>query len=90
MSKFKYNPSLYTPDVFGIISDIIVDKIGVDYEDVTPEADCVNDLGFDSLDSVEVVMCIENEFGISIDDKKWYSCRKVQDAVNLVKKLLNE
>lgn len=89
-TKFTYNPSLYPPNLFESIRNIIADVIGVDYYEITPESDCVNDLGFDSLDSVELVMNIEKEFGISIDDSEWYSCRTVKDTVNLVNKLLNE
>ena len=90
MKKFTYNPSLYPPNLFETIRNIIADVVGNDYYEITPESDCVNDLGFDSLDSVELVIKIEKEFGISITDKEWYSCRKVQDVVNLVNKLLNE
>ena len=52
------------------VKDIIVDKLGVDEADVKPEASFTNDLGADSLDTVELIMEFEKEFGISIPDDK--------------------
>lgn len=50
------------------VKNIIVDKLGVDAEEVTPEKSFTNDLGADSLDTVELIMEFEKEFGISIPD----------------------
>lgn len=50
------------------VKDIIVEKLGVDESEVTPEANFVSDLGADSLDTVELVMEFEKEFGIEIPD----------------------
>ena len=52
------------------VKAIIVDKLGVDEADVNPEASFTNDLGADSLDTVELIMEFEKEFGISIPDDK--------------------
>ena len=50
------------------VTKIIVDKLGVDESEVTPEASFINDLGADSLDTVELIMEFEKEFNISIPD----------------------
>lgn len=52
------------------VKEIIVDKLGVDEAEVKPEASFTNDLGADSLDTVELIMEFEKEFGISIPDDK--------------------
>ena len=52
------------------VTDIIVDKLGVDASEVTPDASFTNDLGADSLDTVELIMEFEKEFDISIPDEK--------------------
>ena len=52
------------------VKEIIVDKLGVEEENVTPEASFTNDLGADSLDTVELIMEFEKEFGINIPDDK--------------------
>ena len=57
------------------VKAIIVDKLGVDEAEVKPEASFTNDLGADSLDTVELIMEFEKEFGISIPDDKWSSRR---------------
>ena len=60
---------------------IIVDKLGVDEAEVKPEASFTNDLGADSLDTVELIMEFEKEFGISIPDDKAEKIATVGDAV---------
>ena len=52
------------------VSKIIVEKLGVDEAEVTPEASFTNDLGADSLDTVELIMEFEKEFGVSIPDEQ--------------------
>ncbi|RUM88010.1 MAG: acyl carrier protein, partial [Thermovibrio sp.] len=51
------------------VKEIIADRLGVDPDEVTPEASFVEDLGADSLDTVELVMALEEEFGIEIPDE---------------------
>lgn len=63
------------------VKNIIVDKLGVDAEEVTPEKSFTNDLGADSLDTVELIMEFEKEFGISIPDNQAEKISTVGDAI---------
>ena len=63
------------------VKAIIVDKLGVDEADVKPEASFTNDFGADSLDTVELIMEFEKEFGISIPDDKAEKIGTVGDAI---------
>ena len=63
------------------VKAIIVDKLGVDEADVKPEASFTNDLGADSLDTVELIMEFEKEFGITIPDDQAEKIATVGDAV---------
>ena len=65
---------------------IIVDKLGVEESEVTNEASFTNDLGADSLDTVELIMEFEKEFNISIPDDEAEKISKVGDAVDYVEK----
>lgn len=67
------------------ITDVVVEKLGVKAEDVTPEATFVNDLGADSLDRVELVMALEDEFDIEILDEDAEKFLKVSDVLAYVK-----
>jgi len=64
---------------------IIVDKLGVDRAEVVPEAAFVDDLGADSLDQVEMIMAMEEEFGSEIADEEAEKMRTVQDVINFIK-----
>ena len=66
------------------VKAIIVDKLGVDESEVTPNASFTNDLGADSLDTVELIMEIEDEFGISIPDDLAEKISTVGDAIKFV------
>jgi acyl carrier protein len=68
------------------LQKIIVDQLGVDIEQVTPEASITDDLGADSLDRVELVMAIEGEFNIEISDEDAEQIVTVQDAMNFIQK----
>ncbi len=70
---------------FETIKQIIVDQLGVDEADVTMEASFVDDLGADSLDLVELVMAMEDEFGMEIPDEDVEGIHTVADAVNYAK-----
>ena len=63
------------------VKKIIVEQLGVDEEEVTPDASFVDDLGADSLDTVELVMAFEEEFGIEIPDEDAEQLQTVGDAV---------
>ena len=63
------------------VKEIIVDKLGVDASDVTPEASFTNDLGADSLDTVELIMEFEKAFDINIPDDKAEKISTVADAI---------
>jgi acyl carrier protein len=71
--------------IFDRVKEIIVDQLGVDEEAVTPEASFVEDLGADSLDIVELVMALEEEFGIEIPDEDAEKIATVGDAVEYIK-----
>ena len=66
------------------VKAIIVDKLGVDESEVTPAASFTNDLGADSLDTVELIMELEKEFGISIPDDQAEKISTVQDAIDYI------
>ena len=66
------------------VKEIIVDKLGVDESEVTVDASFTNDLGADSLDTVELIMEFENEFGISIPDDQAEKIQTVGDAVKYI------
>ena len=63
------------------VTGIIVEKLGVDDSDVTPEASFTNDLGADSLDTVELIMEFEKEFDISIPDEQAENIQTVGHAI---------
>ena len=63
------------------VKSIIVEQLGVDADEVTPEASLVEDLGADSLDTVELVMAFEKEFDIDIPDEEAEKLRTVGDAL---------
>ncbi len=67
------------------VKDIITKQLGVDTEKVTPEASFVEDLGADSLDTVELVMAFEEAFNIEIPDEDAEKILKVQDANKYIK-----
>ena len=66
------------------VKSIIVDQLGVDAEQVTPEASFTDDLGADSLDVVELVMAFEEEFGIEIPDEDAEKIGTVKDASSYI------
>ena len=63
------------------VVEIIVDKLGVDASEVKPEASFTNDLGADSLDTVELIMELEKEFGVTIPDSDAEKIQTVGDAI---------
>ncbi len=77
-------------EIFEKVKQIIVDQLGVDAAQVTPEATFIDDLGADSLAVVELVMALEKEFGLQIPDEDAEKIRTVNDAVNYIKEKLGK
>jgi acyl carrier protein len=69
------------------IKDIIVDQLSVNADQVTPEAKFIEDLGADSLDTVELVMALEEEFGMEIPDEEAEKLQTVGDVIKYVEDL---
>lgn len=70
--------------IFDDVKEVIVDKLGVDADKVTPEARFVEDLGADSLETVELIMGLEDRFGVTIPDEAAETIRTVQAAVDYI------
>ncbi|RLB21826.1 MAG: acyl carrier protein [Deltaproteobacteria bacterium] len=68
------------------ITKIICEQLEVDEKDVIPEASFVDDLGADSLDQVELIMAMEEDFGVSISDEEAEKITTVRDAIEYIKK----
>jgi len=66
------------------VKGIIVEQLGVDEDEVTPTASFVDDLGADSLDQVELVMALEEEFKLEISDEDAEKIKTVSDAVSYI------
>ncbi|EEN83657.1 acyl carrier protein [Porphyromonas endodontalis] len=66
------------------VIELIVDKLGVDASEVTREASFANDLGADSLDTVELMMGFEKEFDMTIPDEEAQTIKTVGDAINYI------
>lgn len=71
-------------DIAARVKAIIVDKLGVDENEVTPEASFTNDLGADSLDTVELIMEFEKEFNMGIPDDQAESIATVGEAIKYI------
>jgi len=72
-------------DIESRVKEIIVEQLGVDESEVNPAASFVNDLGADSLDTVELVMALEEEFDIEIPDEEAEKIQSVGQAIDYIK-----
>lgn len=75
-------------DIASRVTQLIVDKLGVEASEVTADASFTNDLGADSLDTVELIMELEKEFNISIPDEQAEKIQTVGQAINYLTKEL--
>jgi acyl carrier protein len=66
------------------VKQIIAEKLGVGEDKVTPQASFVDDLGADSLDQVELIMALEDEFGVEIPDEDAEKLKTVKDALDYI------
>ncbi|MBD3307085.1 acyl carrier protein [candidate division KSB3 bacterium] len=71
-------------DIQEKVKDIIAEQLGVDVTEVVPDASFIDDLGADSLDTVELVMALEEEFGIEIPDEEAEKISTVKDAMDYI------
>ena len=71
-------------NIFEKLKATVVNQIGIDAEIVKPESDIIKDLGCDSLDIVEMLMSVEDEFGVTIDDSDVSEMKTVLDVVNFI------
>ncbi len=69
---------------FDKIKELLVDKLGLEAEKVTPQSEIIKDLGADSLDLVEMLFSLEEEFGITVPEDKTESIVTVQDIVDII------
>ncbi|MDY3910868.1 acyl carrier protein [Candidatus Avelusimicrobium fimicolum] len=72
------------------VKNIIVEQLGVEADQVKPEAQFVNDLGADSLDTVELIMALEEEFDIEIPDEKAEKIKTVGEAIDYIEQNANK
>jgi acyl carrier protein len=70
------------------VKSIIAEQLGVKIEEVKPESNFIDDLGADSLDTVELVMAFEEEFGVEIPDEDAEKLKTVGDAINYISQKL--
>ena len=71
-------------ELYEKVKVVIVDQLGVEEDDIADDASFVDDLGADSLDIVELVMALEEEFGVSIPDEQAEKIKTVGDAVDFI------
>ncbi|MGA1847499.1 acyl carrier protein [Deferribacter abyssi] len=72
-------------DIETRVKKIIAEQLNIDESEIKPESSFVDDLGADSLDTVELIMAFEEEFGMEIPDEEAEKIKTVQDAINYIK-----
>lgn len=73
--------------MFEKVSKMLAEQLGVAVDSITPNSEVVKDLGADSLDVVELMMALEDEYGITLPEGEVESIKTVQDIVNMMEKL---
>ncbi|MDP3417883.1 acyl carrier protein [Falsiroseomonas sp.] len=71
-------------DTLARVTQLVVDHLGVEPAQVKPEASLLDELGADSLDQIELVMALEEEFGLEISDDEAEACATIQNVVDLI------
>jgi len=79
-----------TEDIEAKVKSIIAEILGVDMQEITPQASFVNDLGADSLDTVELVMALEEQFGIEIPDEDAEKIQTVGQVLEYIRNKTNK
>lgn len=72
-------------EILDRIKQIVADQLGIDEDQIVPEASFIDDLGADSLDIVELIMALEEEFDMEIPDEDAEKIKTVQDAIDYIK-----
>ena len=85
MAEIQEEARMSTDSIFESVRNILVDQLGVDADAVTLDSNFIDDLNADSLDIVELVMAMEQEFGVSIPDEEAERIKTVGDAVDFIK-----
>jgi acyl carrier protein len=86
LTFFIYEDLNMAATVADRVKKIVVEQLGVKEEDITNESSFVDDLGADSLDTVELVMALEEEFGIEIQDEEAEKITTIQQAIDFIEK----
>jgi len=71
-------------EILGKVREMVASQLGKSEDEITPESSFIEDLGADSLDLVELIMSMEDEFGLEISDEDAESIITVQDAINFI------
>ena len=76
-------------EIFGKVKDLVSKQLSIDEKEITTDASFIEDLGADSLDTVELIMSLEEEFDIEIPDEEAEKIKTVQNVVDYIKNHLN-
>jgi acyl carrier protein len=90
LPKIETRRKSFMADIIERVKKIIIEQLDVAEEDVVPTASFVDDLGADSLDQVELIMAMEEEFNVSISDEDAEKIATVQDAITYIQKALGQ
>lgn len=74
--------------VFEKLREALSSQFGVDIDQITPQTDLLDDIGADSLDLIELITAMEDEFGVSAVDEKVYACRKAGELAAYIESLI--